>query len=242
MAQAELDRPSGRTAATGQGRPTSTRQGGPRGVGPSRTSRWPPAATNQGAWARRWSGPPVKPNASPQPALRTRLGRRRPLPEPAGGDAGPVAATLSATYEAEGQLGGRSWLAGGEQPPTRRMAGGGHAAELEGRHADHRPPWRPVSTGRMRSRSGWRLPCSAGAWRIGIDDGQGGEQPGDDRQGDGGPGPEADQAPHRPSDPRLCPTSPRPGKTNREINRCLIRHVARQLYRLLETQPAVDPT
>ena len=32
------------------------------------------------------------------------------------------------------------------------------------------------------------------------------------------------------------------GKTNREIKRCLIRYVARQLYRLLETQPALDPT
>jgi transposase len=32
------------------------------------------------------------------------------------------------------------------------------------------------------------------------------------------------------------------GKTNREIKRCLIRYVARQLYRLLETQPTVDPT
>ena len=32
------------------------------------------------------------------------------------------------------------------------------------------------------------------------------------------------------------------GKTNREIKRCLIRYVARQLYRLLETQPALDTT
>ncbi len=32
------------------------------------------------------------------------------------------------------------------------------------------------------------------------------------------------------------------GKTNREIKRCLVRYVARQLYRLLETQPAVDAT
>ena len=32
------------------------------------------------------------------------------------------------------------------------------------------------------------------------------------------------------------------GKSNREIKRCLIRYVARQLYRLLETQPIVDPT
>jgi transposase len=32
------------------------------------------------------------------------------------------------------------------------------------------------------------------------------------------------------------------GKTNREINRCLVRYVARQLYRLLETQPALDAT
>ena len=32
------------------------------------------------------------------------------------------------------------------------------------------------------------------------------------------------------------------GKTNREIKRCLVRYVARQLYRLLETQPALDPT
>jgi transposase len=32
------------------------------------------------------------------------------------------------------------------------------------------------------------------------------------------------------------------GKTNREIKRCLIRYIARQLYRLLETQPALDPT
>jgi transposase len=28
------------------------------------------------------------------------------------------------------------------------------------------------------------------------------------------------------------------GKTNREIKRCLVRYVARQLYRLLETQPS----
>ena len=27
------------------------------------------------------------------------------------------------------------------------------------------------------------------------------------------------------------------GKTNREIRRCLVRYVARQLYRLLEGQP-----
>jgi hypothetical protein len=27
------------------------------------------------------------------------------------------------------------------------------------------------------------------------------------------------------------------GKTNREIRRCLVRYVARQLYRLLEAQP-----
>jgi transposase len=32
------------------------------------------------------------------------------------------------------------------------------------------------------------------------------------------------------------------GKTHREIKRCLIRYVARQLYRLLETQPAIDTT
>jgi transposase len=32
------------------------------------------------------------------------------------------------------------------------------------------------------------------------------------------------------------------GKTNREIRRCLVRYVARQLYRLLETQPALDAT
>jgi transposase len=32
------------------------------------------------------------------------------------------------------------------------------------------------------------------------------------------------------------------GKTNRESNRCLVRYVARQLYRLLKTQPALDPT
>src|SRR5215208_4308437 len=32
------------------------------------------------------------------------------------------------------------------------------------------------------------------------------------------------------------------GKTHREIKRCLVRYVARQLYRLLETQPALDPT
>ena len=32
------------------------------------------------------------------------------------------------------------------------------------------------------------------------------------------------------------------GKTNREIKRCLVRYVARQLYRLLESQPALDPT
>jgi transposase len=31
------------------------------------------------------------------------------------------------------------------------------------------------------------------------------------------------------------------GKTNREIKRCLVRYVARQLYRLLETQPSIDP-
>jgi hypothetical protein len=30
------------------------------------------------------------------------------------------------------------------------------------------------------------------------------------------------------------------GKTNREIKRCVVRYVARQLYRLLETQPALD--
>jgi transposase len=29
------------------------------------------------------------------------------------------------------------------------------------------------------------------------------------------------------------------GKTNREIRRCLVRNVARQLYRLLEAQPAL---
>jgi len=32
------------------------------------------------------------------------------------------------------------------------------------------------------------------------------------------------------------------GKTNREIKRCLVRYVARQLYRLLEAQPSVDAT
>jgi transposase len=32
------------------------------------------------------------------------------------------------------------------------------------------------------------------------------------------------------------------GKTNREVKRCLVRYVARQLYRLLETQPALDAT
>src|SRR4029450_1003863 len=32
------------------------------------------------------------------------------------------------------------------------------------------------------------------------------------------------------------------GKTNREIRRCLVRYVARQLYRLLEAQPALCPT
>jgi transposase len=32
------------------------------------------------------------------------------------------------------------------------------------------------------------------------------------------------------------------GKTNREIRRCLVRSVARQLYRLLEANPSFDPT
>jgi transposase len=32
------------------------------------------------------------------------------------------------------------------------------------------------------------------------------------------------------------------GKTNREIRRCLVRYVARQLYRLLEADPRFDPT
>ena len=32
------------------------------------------------------------------------------------------------------------------------------------------------------------------------------------------------------------------GKTNREIRRCLVRYVARQLYRLLEANPSIDPT
>ena len=32
------------------------------------------------------------------------------------------------------------------------------------------------------------------------------------------------------------------GKTHREIKRCLVRYVARQLYRLLESQPALDAT
>jgi transposase len=32
------------------------------------------------------------------------------------------------------------------------------------------------------------------------------------------------------------------GKTHREIKRCLVRSVARQLYRLLETQPTLDAT
>lgn len=32
------------------------------------------------------------------------------------------------------------------------------------------------------------------------------------------------------------------GKTNREIKRCLVRYVARQLYRQLETPPAIDAT
>jgi transposase len=32
------------------------------------------------------------------------------------------------------------------------------------------------------------------------------------------------------------------GKTNREIRRCLVRYVARQLYRLLEANPCFDPT
>jgi transposase len=31
-------------------------------------------------------------------------------------------------------------------------------------------------------------------------------------------------------------------KTNREIRRCLVRYVARQLYRLLEANPGFDPT
>jgi hypothetical protein len=30
------------------------------------------------------------------------------------------------------------------------------------------------------------------------------------------------------------------GKTHRESKRCLVRYVARQLYRLLKTQPALD--
>jgi len=32
------------------------------------------------------------------------------------------------------------------------------------------------------------------------------------------------------------------GKTNREIRRCLVRYVARQLYRILEANPGFDPT
>jgi transposase len=32
------------------------------------------------------------------------------------------------------------------------------------------------------------------------------------------------------------------GKTNREIRRCLVRYVARQLYRLLEANPGFDAT
>ena len=42
---------------------------------------------------------------------------------------------------------------------------------------------------------------------------------------------------------RACATRRRAqGKTNREIKRCLVRYVARQLYRQLETQPALDAT
>ena len=32
------------------------------------------------------------------------------------------------------------------------------------------------------------------------------------------------------------------GKPNREIRRCLVRYLARQLYRLLEANPSFDPT
>jgi transposase len=52
-------------------------------------------------------------------------------------------------------------------------------------------------------------------------------------------------APESPTDPETRTYATRrraQGKTNREIKRCLIRYVARQLYRLLETQPALDPT
>jgi transposase len=32
------------------------------------------------------------------------------------------------------------------------------------------------------------------------------------------------------------------GKADREVRRCLVRYVARQPYRLLETSPRLDPT
>jgi hypothetical protein len=91
------------------------------------------------------------------------------IPEVTDGDAGHRRGQVVGDIEAEGELGGPVLAAAGASSSlVRRMSR--VAATLPNSKADtptSSRPRRPPSTGRMRSRSGWRSRSSArGAWRI----------------------------------------------------------------------------
>src|SRR5829696_8563378 len=119
------------------------------------------------------------------------------IPQVAGGNTGGRGGEVVGDIQAEGELGGPVLVAaGGEQlGGPQDEQGGGHVAELKDRHPDHQAAeatgqhWPDTQPQRLAF-------ALLGPWGVadGIDDGQGGEQPGDDREGDGGADPDqADQ-------------------------------------------------
>ena len=167
---------------------------------PSPHSRWPPRrprtrAPGPGRWWGRWRSRrrPARTgrHRGPGPGRRRggrRAGRRGRWP---GWRRGCRRRTGRGRAGWPGPARGRGEQLGGSQDEQR----GGDVAELEGRHPDHEPAEPP---GQHRpDAQPERLALAllgAGGVADGVDDGQGGQQAGDDRQGDGGADPDqADQ-------------------------------------------------
>ena len=258
---------AGRPPPRRQVRPAGRDPGRPRGAGPRPAGPATSGRTAGGVVGAAGRSPLSGPGRRRRPTPTARAGGRRtrglagtapdPLDPPAGGCLRPLRVQISWDVETATTAATLRTLA-------RR------SRELTAETADHRQAilalvraWRPdLLASRGRSDRGrhravrlvpcWPLPlgCRLRLARRGRPD-PGLQRP--DRQGstESLRGPPANQALYtvvltrlrtEPATRAYAQRRRARGKTNREIKRCLVRYVARQLYRLLETEPALDAT
>jgi hypothetical protein len=118
-------------------------------------------------------GEPEQPHAQSQDQVGAAA-----IPEAASRDAGHRRGDVVGDVQAEGELGGPVLVAAGGQQLgcAEDEQGGGHVAELEGRHPDHEPAQASGQNGSDAQPQRLALPLlGAGGVADGIDDGQGGE-------------------------------------------------------------------